>query len=188
MTGLVVGISGATGAIYGIRLLEALKTLQVESHLVISDWGEKTILAETSYSLKQVRDLAGHYYEYHNMAAQISSGSFRHEGMVVAPCSMKTLAAISSGLTSDLISRAADVCLKERRKLILLCRETPLDHIHLQNMAAASLAGAMIMPPMPAFYDHPQTIDDLINSTICRVLDQLSIANELAERWQGQGS
>jgi polyprenyl P-hydroxybenzoate/phenylacrylic acid decarboxylase-like protein len=185
MNRLVIGITGATGAIYGIRLLEALKTLQVESHLVVSDWGKKTILTETSYSLEQVRSLADHYYDLNNQAANISSGSFRHDGMVIAPCSMKTLAGISNGFASDLIVRAADVTLKEKRKLVLLCRETPLNHIHLQNMVTASLAGATIMPPVPAFYNHPKTIDDLVNNTVSRVLDQLGVDNELMERWKG---
>ncbi|MBP1157251.1 MULTISPECIES: UbiX family flavin prenyltransferase [unclassified Paenibacillus] len=180
---IIVGITGGSGAIYGIRMLEALKELGAETHLIISEWGEKTIQMETSYSLQQVKEMADVYHSIKNQAASISSGSFRVDGMIIAPCSMKTLAGIASGLASDLISRSADVMLKERKKLILLTRESPLNLIHIRNMETAILAGAMIFPPMPAFYNKPQTLDDIVNHTVGRVLDQFGYDPEWVKRW-----
>ena len=180
---IVVAISGATGAIYGIKLLEALAQTGTETHLVISDWGKKTIGIETNYSVEQVMALATHYHDKGNLAAAISSGSFRHQGMVVAPCSMKTLAGIAHGYDENLIVRAAGVTLKAQRKLILLPRETPLTPIHLENMLKLSSLGVVMMPPVPAFYNKPESIKDIVNHTIARVLDHLGIDNNLTIRW-----
>jgi 4-hydroxy-3-polyprenylbenzoate decarboxylase len=180
---IIVGITGATGAIYGIRMLEALKEAGVETHLVISPWAEKTIAIETSYNLEEVKSLPSHYYSSDNQAAIISSGSFITDGMIVAPCSMKSLASISYGLADNLLSRAADVILKERRKLVLLPRETPLSEIHLENMLRLSRMGVTILPPMPAFYNKPQNMDDIINHTVARTLDQFGIDHQLSRRW-----
>ena len=183
---IVVGISGASGAIYGIRLLEELRHKGVETHLILSDWGRKTIACETDYTVEEVIAKSDVFYDIDNMAAAVSSGSFRHDGMVVAPCSMKTLAAIASGYTDNLISRAADVSLKEQKKVILLTREAPLSMIHMENMVRAARAGAVIFPPVPALYNRPQTIDDIVNHTISRVMDHLQIPNDLTKRWDGE--
>lgn len=185
---LVVGISGATGAIYGIRLLEALSELEVETHLVISKWAEKTISIETDYRVEDVKKLATKVYHASNQAALISSGSFITEGMIIAPCSMKTLSSISYGLADNLLTRAADVVLKEKRKLVLLPREAPLNSIHLENMLRLSNMGAVILPPMPAFYNHPKTVDDIINHTVARTLDQFNLNNNLTKRWLENGT
>lgn len=182
---IIVGISGASGAIYGIRLLEELKDRGIETHLIISRWGKVTIAEETDYSLDQVMSLAAKGYDEENLGAVISSGSFQNNGMVIAPCSMKTLSGIANGYAEDLLIRAADVAIKERRKLILLTRETPLDPIHLENMLKLSRLGITIMPPVPAFYSHPHTIDDIVNHTVGRILDQLGLENQLFKRWGG---
>jgi 4-hydroxy-3-polyprenylbenzoate decarboxylase len=182
---IAIGISGASGAIFGVRLLEELKYLGVETHLVISGWGEYTITEETGQSVQDVKDLASFCHEEKDMAAVISSGSFPLNAMVVAPCSMKTLAGIACGFADDLIVRAADVCLKERRKLILLTRETPLSQIHLENMLRAARCGAIIMPPVPAFYSHPATIEDIVNQTVGRVLNQLDLPARKLKIWEG---
>lgn len=180
---IIVGISGATGAIYGIRMLEALRHAGVETHLILSSWAEKTIAIETDYKLDEVKALATRVHRSNNQAAIISSGSFITDGMIVAPCSMKSLAAISHGYADNLLSRAADVVLKEQRKLVLIPRESPLSAIHLENMLKLSRLGVSIVPPMPAFYNHPQTIDDIVNHTIARTLDQFGIDNSLTQRW-----
>ncbi|MDR2295637.1 MAG: UbiX family flavin prenyltransferase [Clostridiales Family XIII bacterium] len=180
---IIVGISGASGAIYGVRLLEALKALKVETHLIISAWGEYTIAAETGLAVRAVRDLASFCHEEKDMAACVSSGSFPIDAMAVAPCSMKTLAGIATGFTDDLITRAADVCLKERRKLILLTRESPLSVIHIENMLAAARAGAIVAPPVPAFYAKPSTIEDLVAQTVGRVLDHMGLPAPNLKRW-----
>lgn len=180
---LVVGMTGATGAAIGVRLLEALKDLGVETHLIISKWARATIQLETPYSVQDVIALASRTYSEHDQAAAISSGSFRVDGMVVVPCSMKTLAAIRGGYGDGLITRAADVTLKEQRKLVLVPRESPLNVIHLENMLALSRAGVMMLPPMPAFYNKPATIDDIINHFVSRILDQFNIDNDLTQRW-----
>lgn len=185
---VVVAITGATGAIYGIRLLEVLREAQVETHLVISAWGQRTIELETPYSVERVKGLASHCHAEGNQAAPISSGSFRHQGMVVAPCSMKTLAAVANGYASNLIHRAADVALKEHRKLILAVRETPLSVVHLENMLKMARLGVVIMPPVPAYYTRPQNLADLADQFVGRVLDQLGLENDLYRRWGDPGS
>jgi flavin prenyltransferase len=183
---LIVGITGATGAIFGIRLLEALKNTEVQTHLVLSKWAIQTIEHETTYTVKQVRALATVDHSEGNMGATISSGSFVTEGMVVAPCSMRSLAAIAHGTGDHLIHRAADVILKERRKLVLVTREMPLSDVHLENMLKLSRMGVTIMPPMPAFYNRPTSLDDMIDHVVARILDQFGIPAEFAQRWNGQ--
>jgi len=186
MKRLIVGITGATGAIFGIRLLQALRAASVESHLIISKWGVQTIEHETSYTLQQVRDLATVCYEQANMGAAVSSGSFLTEGMVIAPCSVRTLAAIAHGTGDHLVHRAADVILKERRRLVLLVRETPLSEVHLENMLKLARMGVTVMPPMPAFYNQPQSLDDMVDHIVARTLDQFGIAADFAKRWSGE--
>lgn len=188
MKRIIVGITGATGAIFGVRLLHALRAAEVESHLVLSKWGQQTIEHETGLTLDDLRGLASVTHGSANMAATISSGSFPTEGMVVAPCSMRTLAAIAHGYGESLVHRAADVILKERRKLVLLTRETPLSEVHLENMLKLARMGVTILPPMPAFYNKPQTIDDIVDHIVARVLDQFGIPADFAKRWDGQMS
>jgi 4-hydroxy-3-polyprenylbenzoate decarboxylase len=180
---IVVAITGATGACYGIRLLQVLKELKIESHLVISNWAKKTIELETPFSIANVINLADFCYDEDNQAGAISSGSFKHQGMVIVPCSMKTLGAIANGYASNLVHRGADVTLKEQRKLVLAVRETPLSSIHLENMLKLARLGAVIMPPVPAFYNKPQTMEDLIDHFVGRVLDQLGVENNLYQPW-----
>lgn len=186
MKRLIVGITGATGVIYGIRLLEALMDTDVETHLVLSKWAIQTIEHETPYTAKQVRALAAVDHVEGNMGASISSGSFMTEGMVIAPCSMRSLAAIAHGTGDHLVHRAADVILKERRKLVLVTREMPLSDIHLENMLKLSKTGVTIMPPMPAFYNHPETVDDIVDHVVARILDQFGLPAEFARRWEGE--
>ena len=188
MRRIIVGITGATGAVLGVRLLEALRAAEVESHLVLSKWGQQTVEHETGLSLAQLRELASEVHGTGNMAATISSGSFLTEGMVIAPCSMRTLAAIATGYGENLVHRAADVVLKERRRLVLLVRETPLSDIHLENMLKLARAGATILPPMPAFYNRPQTVDDIVDHIVARALDQFGISADFAKRWDGEMS
>jgi 4-hydroxy-3-polyprenylbenzoate decarboxylase len=183
---LIIGITGATGTIYGVRLLERLRESGVETHLVISRWGARTLLHETPYTREQVEALATVAYAPGDMGASISSGSFRTDGMIIAPCSAKSLAAIAHGYGENLIHRAADVVLKERRKLVLAVREAPLSSIHLENMLTLSRMGAMVMPPLPAFYNHPRTIDDIVDYTVARLLDQFGLEVSGAERWVGE--
>ena len=183
---LIVGITGATGVIYGVRLLQRLREAGAETHLVVSRWGARTLLHETPYSREQVEALATVAYAPGDMGAVISSGSFKTDGMVVAPCSAKTLAGIAHGFGDNLIHRAADVVLKERRRLVLVVREAPLSDIHLENMLKLSRMGAVILPPMPAFYNHPLTLDDMIEHTVARLLDQLGIEVPGAMRWSGE--
>ncbi len=186
MKRLIVGITGATGAIFGVRLLEALQGTEVETHLILSKWAIQTIEHETSYTAKQVRAMASVDHVEGNMGASVSSGSFVTEGMVIAPCSMRSLAAIAHGNGDHLVHRAADVILKERRRLVLLAREMPLSDIHLENMLKLSRMGVTIMPPMPAFYNHPESIDDLVDHIVARVLDQFGISADFARRWDGK--
>jgi 4-hydroxy-3-polyprenylbenzoate decarboxylase len=186
MKRLIVGITGATGAIFGIRLLEALKAASVESHLIVSKWAQQTIEHETGFGMKQVRELADVFHEQGDMGASISSGSFITEGMAIAPCSVRTLAAIAHGTGDNLVHRAADVILKERRKLVLLVRETPLSEVHLENMLKLARMGVTVMPPMPAFYTHPQSLDDMVDHVVARLLDQLGIEARFAKRWGGE--
>lgn len=189
---LVVGISGASGAIYGIRLLEVLSRHGVESHLVITPAGRKTITLETGWRVDQVVALAARTYELDDVGAAIASGSFRTAGMVVMPCSIKTMSAIAHSYTDNLLVRAADVTLKERRRLVLAVRETPLHSGHLRAMLQLSELGAVIMPPVPAFYHLPETVDDIVNHTVGKCLDlfedQLKIEPTLFERWRGSDS
>lgn len=182
---IVVGLAGSSSPIYGIRTLETLKAAGVETHLVISDGARLTLPIEARRSVEDVEALATVVYDNHDLAAAISSGSFRTDGMVVAPCSMKTLAAIAHSYSDDLLVRAADVCLKERRKLVLVPRETPLHLGHLRNMTRAAEIGAIILPPMPAFYHQPKTIDDIINQTVGKILDQFGVEHDLFRRWAG---
>jgi len=182
---LVVGISGASGVIYGIRLLEALQAENVETHLILTRAAEMTIAYETSYTAKQVQALAHTVYPLADVGAAIASGSFATLGMVVVPCSMKTLAEIATGVTGNLLTRAADVTLKERRRLVLVPRDTPLHLGHLRNMVSVTEIGAIVAPPMPAFYAAPKTLDDLVNHTVGRVLDLFGVESGLVQRWQG---
>lgn len=183
---LIVAITGATGTIYGIRILEALKDKkEIETHLIISKWGKVTIETETEYTVDRLISMADCYYREDNLAAAVSSGSFKCDGMIVAPCTMKTLAGIANGYTEDLIIRAADVTIKERRKLILMVRETPLNAIHLENMLKLCNMGVIIAPPVPAFYTKPNSVDDLVNQTVGRVLDNFHIELDTLKRWKG---
>ena len=185
MTGqrLIVAITGATGAIYGVRLLEMLRETAVETHLVISPWGRRTLLHETTYTVDHVQRLATVTYTPNDQGAAISSGSFLTMGMVIVPCSMRTLASVAHGLGDNLIHRAADVVLKERRKLLLAPREAPLNDIHLENMLKLSRMGVIICPPMPGFYHRPDTIGDIVTHSVVRMLDQFGIHAEGAGRW-----
>ena len=183
---LIVAITGATGVIYGVRLLERLREAGVETHLVISRWGARTLVHETPHSREHVESLATVSYAPGDMGAAISSGSFHTDGMIVAPCSAKTLAAIAHGFGENLIHRAADVILKERRRLVLMVREAPLSDIHLENMLKLSRMGAQILPPMPAFYNHPRTVDDIVDHSVWRVLDQFGLDAGGAARWSGE--
>ncbi|TLD11680.1 hypothetical protein PspLS_11793 [Pyricularia sp. CBS 133598] len=182
---IVVAITGATGAILAIKILIALRRLNIESHLIISKWAEATIKYETDYTPKNVRALADHVHSIHDMAAPVSSGSFQTDGMIVVPCSMKTLAAISTGYCDELISRTADVMLKERRKLVLVARETPLSDIHLRNMLSVTQSGAIVFPPVPAYYIKAASIDSLADQTAGRILDLFGLDKANFERWEG---
>lgn len=184
----VVGISGATGAIYGIRLLQILKSApNVETHLIMSKAAERTVTYETDMTVKEVQALADEAYNIADIGAATSSGSFQVEGMIIAPCSMKTLSAVANSLSTDLLSRSADVTLKERRPLVLMVRESPLHLGHLKLMVEAAEIGATIVPPMPAFYNFPKTLDDIINHTVGRVLDLFHLDIEIVKRWHGMG-
>ena len=185
---LIIAMTGATGSIFCVRLLELLQGSDVETHLVMSKWAKRTLDYETKYSFEQIQDLATEVYPLHDQGATISSGSFLTSGMVVIPCSMRTLSAIAQGAGDNLIHRAADVILKERRKLVLVARESPLNEIHLENMLKLSRMGAMVMPPMPAFYNLPQNLDDMVNHVVGRVLDQFEIHLDVVKRWRGMVS
>lgn len=182
---IIIGISGASGATYGIELLKALKPTSVETHLVVTRAAQITIAHETSYSLPQVHALADHWYNIGDLSASIASGSFKTDGMIIAPCSMKSLAEIATGNASSLLTRAADVVLKERRRLVLMVRETPLHSVHLRNMLTVSDLGGIIAPPVPAFYSKPNSLEDLVNHSVGRVLDLFNIEHDLVERWDG---
>lgn len=183
---LIVGMTGATGAPLGVALLQALRAIpDVETHLVMSKWAKTTIELETPYTPAEVAALADYCHSPADQAATISSGSFRTDGMIIIPCSMKTLAGIRVGYAEGLVGRAADVVLKEGRKLVLAPREMPLSTIHLENMIALSRMGVAIVPPMPAFYNLPQTVDDIIQHIVARVLDQFGLEHTRARRWQG---
>src|SRR5262245_38298961 len=182
---IVVGITGATGTVLGVRTLQVLKDAGIETHLVLSKWGARTLLHETPHTVDYVKSLATCAYSDSDQGAAISSGSFLTDGMIIAPCSVRTLAAIAQGHGDNLVHRAADVILKERRKLVLLVREAPLSDIHLENMLKLSRMGVVIMPPVPAFYNNPQTLDDIINHTVMRALDQFGVHVDVARRWEG---
>ena len=183
---LVVAITGASGAIFGVRVLEQLKELGVETHLVVSKWGERTIELETGRTPEDVRALAARAYSPEDLAAPISSGSYPTDGMIVAPCSMKTLSAIRHGFSADLIGRAADVTIKERRRLVLMVRETPLSPIHLENMLALSTMGVVIMPPAPSFYCGVASVDDLVAQTAARAIGQFGLEHGSLKRWENR--
>lgn len=180
---LIVGITGATGTVFGVRALQMLRDAGVETHLVLSKWGARTLLHETPHTVEYVKSLAARSYGESDQGSAISSGSFVTDGMLVVPCSVRTLAAIAHGHGDNLVHRAADVVLKERRKLVLMVRETPLSDIHLENMLKLSRMGAVIMPPMPAFYTNPQSLDDVVNHTVMRALDQFGLHLDAASRW-----
>lgn len=181
-------MTGATGAVLGIRLLELLRDMRVESHLIISRWAGETMKYEGDYSIKDVKKLATFCYSHNDAAALPSSGSFPTDGMIVVPCSMRTLSAIRIGYADDLICRAADVTIKERRKLVLVARETPLSPIHLENMLAlARLQNVIIFPPMPAFYTKPKSLEDIIDQSVGRMLDMFGLQSEHFPRWKGMG-
>jgi len=183
---LVVGITGATGAIYGVRMLERLREAGVETHLVISRWGMRTLQHETAYSRAQVEALASEVYAANDLGAAIASGSFPVDGMAIVPCSARTLGVIAHGSGEGLLHRAADVTLKERRPLLLAVREAPLSAIHLENMLTLARLGVIVMPPMPAFYTHPRTLDETVDHTVARMLDQFRIDVPGAPRWVGE--
>jgi 4-hydroxy-3-polyprenylbenzoate decarboxylase len=185
MKRIIVGITGATGVIYGIRLLEVLKELGIESHVMLSEAAKKNILIETSFTVKMVEEMAYKIHDIKNMAASISSGSFKTDGMVIVPCTIKTLSGVAHSYNDNLIVRAADVVLKERRRLILVVRETPLHKGHLELMSRVADLGGIILPPIPAFYHAPKTIDDLINHTVGKMLDLMDIDHSLYRRWEG---
>lgn len=182
---IVVGITGASGVIYGIRMLEQLRELRIETHLVISESGRKNIEIETDYTPAQVAQLATRCYEHRDTAAALASGSFQTDGMAVIPCSIKTLSGIAHSYNENLLVRAADVTLKEKRRLVLVVRETPLHVGHLRMLQTAAESGAVILPPVPAFYHRPTTIDDLLAQTVGKVLDALGVEHELFQRWGG---
>lgn len=181
---IIVAITGASGAIYGITLLKALKSLNIETHLIISKAARITIKEETNFSSLDILKLTDFCYKVDDIAAKISSGSFKTSGMIIMPCSVKTAAEIASGVTTNLISRAADVVLKERRKLVLCLRETPLNLIHLRNMTQLAEAGAIIAPIMPAFYNKPKTIQDIVDHNVGRVIDLFDLDSNLVKRWR----
>ena len=180
---LIIGITGASGVIYGIRMLQFLEKMDIETHLIISDDGKKNIRIETDFKPDDVQAMADYAYEMDQMAAALASGSFLTEGMVVIPCTVKSLSGIANCYTDNLLVRAADVCLKEKRKLVLVVRETPLHKGHLRLMTQAADMGAHILPPMPAFYHYPKTIDDLIDQTIGKIFDYLCLEHDLFMRW-----
>ncbi|WP_085933525.1 UbiX family flavin prenyltransferase [Enhydrobacter aerosaccus] len=181
---LIVGISGASGVIYGVRLLQTLQSLPLETHLVMTRTAEVTLAHETDFKVDDVRRLADVAYRIDDLAAAISSGSYRTIGMIVSPCSMRSLSEIAHGITSNLLTRAADVVLKERRKLVLVARETPLHAIHLRNMTTLAEMGAIIAPSVPAFYNRPQSLDDLIDHTVGRILDLFDLESGRVKRWR----
>ena len=183
---IIVAISGASGAVYGARLLQVLRGLPgIETHLVVSDAGWRNLQHELGMERPAAQALAHQVHDVNNVGAAIASGSFQCHAMVVAPCSMRTLAAIAHGLADNLLTRAADVMLKERRRLVLMVRETPLHLAHLRNMVAVTEMGGIVCPPLPAFYLRPQTVEDVVNHSVARVLDLIDVDHQLAPRWQG---
>jgi 4-hydroxy-3-polyprenylbenzoate decarboxylase len=183
MKNIIVGITGASGVIYGVRILEVLLKLGIETHLIITQAGLKNLKIETNYTKDKLESMASHVYDEGDLTACLASGSFKVDGMVVAPCSIKTLSAIANSYSNNLLVRAADVTLKERRRLVLLVRETPLHEGHLELMIKVTRMGGIVMPPMPAFYHHPKTVEDLIDQSLGKVLDLFSIDAKLFKRW-----
>ena len=183
---IVIGFSGASGIIYGIRLLEILHSINIQTYLIISEWAKKNIEIETDKTLEYVKSLSSVNYDNFRLDASVSSGSFLHDGMVIVPCSMKSLSSIANGYDDTLISRAASVTLKESRKLIIVPRETPLSRIHLENMIKLQEAGAIILPAMPGFYHNPSTIEEIVDHLVGKILDQLNIEHDLFRRWKDQ--
>jgi flavin prenyltransferase len=183
---IVIGITGASGSVFGVRMLQVLKDAGIETHLVLSKWGARTLLHETPHTVEYVKSLATCSYSDSDQGAAISSGSFVTDGMIIAPCSVRTLSAIASGHGDNLVHRAADVILKERRKLVLMVREAPLSDIHLENMLKLSRMGVVITPPVPAFYTNPQSLDDVINHIVMRGLDAIGIHLDVGDRWAGR--
>jgi 4-hydroxy-3-polyprenylbenzoate decarboxylase len=185
---ILIGINGASGVIYGIRLLQILSGIEgMETHLIVSPAGEQTIEIETAYKADAVKALASYCYRIDDIGACLASGSFRHDGMIIAPCSMKTLSALAHSYADNLLTRAADVTLKERRRLLLLVRETPLHLGHLRNMVCVTEMGGIIMPPVPAFYHKPHAIEDIVDHTVGKALDLFNIEHNLFNRWPGSG-
>lgn len=180
---LIIGITGSTGVVYGVRMLEALKKLNVETHLIMSEWAQKCLSMETSYTLDYLKSLATSISDEKNMASSVSSGTHKVDGMIIAPCSMKTLSAIANGYDDTLVARAAGVTIKESRKLILMVRETPFSAIHLENMLKLSRIGVVILPPLTEFYTKPKTIDDIVNHGVGKCLDQFDLEHNLYPRW-----
>ena len=180
---LVVGITGSSGVIYGIKVLEVLLKIKIETHLIISKWGERNVQIETDKSVEFVKSLATRVYNNDDMAAPISSGSFKTDGMAIVPCSMKTLSSIANGYDDSLVSRAAGVCIKESRRLVIVPRETPLSKIHLQNMTRLADIGVIVLPAMPGFYQKPKSMDDLITHIAGKILDQFGIEHNIYRRW-----
>lgn len=183
---IVIGFSGASGIIYGIRLLEILNSIKIETYLIMSEWAKKNIEIETNNTLEYVKSLSTVNYDNFKLDASVSSGSFLHNGMVIVPCSMKSLSSIANGYDDTLISRAASVTLKESRKLIIVPRETPLSRIHLENMIKLQEAGAIILPAMPGFYHKPSTIEEIVDHLVGKILDQLNIKHDVFRRWKDQ--
>lgn len=180
---LIIGITGSTGSIYGIRILEILKKLDISTHLIMSEWAQKCIVMETEYTVDYVKSLATNTSDEKNMAASVSSGTHKIDGMIISPCSMKTLSSIANGYDDTLIARAAGVTIKESRKLVLMTRETPLSAIHLENMLKLSRLGIVILPPVTEFYTKPKSIDDIVNHGVGKCLDQFDIEHNLYPRW-----
>jgi len=186
---ILLGINGASGVIYGIRLLQVLSGIKdVETHLIVSPAGEQTIDLETEYKADEIREMASYWYRIDDIGARLASGSFKHDGMIIAPCSMKTLSALAHAYADNLITRAADVTLKERRRLLLLVRETPLSLGHLRNMVSVTEMGGIILPPVPAFYHKPHTIQEIVDQTVGKALDLFNIEHNLFKRWSGASS
>ena len=183
---LIIGLTGATGTIFGVRLLEVLAKTNIETHLIVSKWAQQTLEHETSYSLDNLKDLATETYNSGDMGAKVSSGSFQTDGMVIAPCSLRSVASITHGLADHLVHRAADVILKEKRTLVVVAREIPLSTIHLENLLKLSRMGAIVLPPMPAFYNHPQNLNDMVDHIVMRILDQFHVTRDLVARWDGR--
>lgn len=180
---LVIGITGSTGVIYGVRTLEVLNQLKIQTHLVITEWAKKCLAMETSYKLEQLKSLATEYSDDSNLASGVSSGTYKTDGMIVIPCSMKTLSGIANGYDETLVTRAAGVTLKESRKLVLVTRETPLTAINLENMLKLARLGVIILPPVPGFYTKPKSIDQIVDHTVGKCLDQFNIEHDLYKRW-----